>query len=155
MIAEARQRRLAELPRCESPQCGEELRIEAAFVALHPAEITATRTGDRVDRLLLSDVLELRRAARDLRPQSPRSGERRGCVGGIWHFRLRDETEPGRRRTLELVLVGRVVALELGVRHGGQPVGGGVLRAIWGFCSPDTGIPGGRYSRSSRIRWMN
>src|SRR2546430_11108393 len=41
MIAEARQRRLAELPRCESPQCGEELRIEAAFVALHPAEITA------------------------------------------------------------------------------------------------------------------
>src|SRR5256885_8225902 len=69
--------------RCESPQCGEELRIEAAFVALHPAEITASRTGDRVDRLLLSDVLELRRAARDLRPQPPRSGERRGCVGGI------------------------------------------------------------------------
>src|SRR6266480_1645313 len=123
MIAEARRRRLAELPRREAPQSRQELWIEAGFRGLHPAEIAAPRAGDRIARLFLRHVLELRRAARDLRAQAPRVGERGGRVAGVGNLGLRDEAEPRRRRTLEVVLVGRVVALQLGVGHRGERVG--------------------------------
>src|SRR5437762_2081744 len=120
MIAEARRRRLAELPRRKAAQCRQELWIEAGFRALHPAEIAAARAGDRIGRLFLRHVLELGRAAHDLRAQPPRVGERGGGVAGVGNLGLRDEAEPGRRRTLEVVLVGRVVALQLGVGQRGE-----------------------------------
>src|SRR5437763_15606104 len=114
MIAEARRRWLAELPRRKAAQCHQELWIEAGFRALHPAEIAAARAGDRIGRLFLRHVLELRRAAHDLRAQPPRVGERGGPVAGVGDLGLRDEAEPGLRWWFEVVLLCRFILLDLG-----------------------------------------
>src|SRR5437016_332946 len=122
MVAEARAYRLAELPRRQAAQARQKLGIKPGLVALHPAQIAAPRATHRVRRLLLGRVLELHRTSRDLVPQAPRFRERRRRVGGVGHARLRHEAEPGRGWALEVVFVGRVVALDLVIRHRGERV---------------------------------
>src|SRR5439155_16081465 len=114
VIAEPRRHGRGDLARLEPAQALHELRDEARLVLVDPAQIATALATERVARLALGHVLELR-ATRELIPHPRDVRARRGAVGGVRQPWLHDEPDIRDGGTLEVVLVLRHISGQLRV----------------------------------------